>query len=538
MSASARPDPQPGAPLPLLGVVLAVATLAFLPALPVGFLADDFVYIARFLEMPWSTWPQFFVREWSGGVWGQPLKELRPFAALSFMVDARLWGGGPVGYRLVNLGLHLGATTLVFLIAWHQGRARPAPFSARGAALVAGLLFAVHPAHVEAVTWITGRADLLGTVAALAFWLGGERHGDGASRWAAGLGLAALLVGVFTKEFCLVLPPLLALRWALVDPRAGRAAWLRRGAFLAGALAVIALYAFARRAAFGADPTTGFFGWNDAPTWSRHAGYAGWLVPILPFTARPEWAALPPAETLRLLWVGLAALAVGGLIFGLVRRASWAGTVFFGGCWWFATTLGLFVVVYFSPRHLYLPTAGVAIGLGLLLHSGNGRRLAAAVLVGWCLAAHFVALQPWREAGRISREVLAAVDQHLAAAGDDTIVLVSVPETRDHVLLWAWSSPASLGAPFLARPRTPAQVIERPVNYLRPDAWAAERRPVETVRAAGAAVAVHVGADGQVHHRLVPRAELLTRAEELARLAAPGLSAENFSAWIQSCARP
>ncbi len=538
MSVRDRPASPPESPLLPLAVALAVATLAFLPALPVGFLADDFVYIGRFRELPWSAWPEFFIREWSGGVWGQPLKELRPFAALSFMVDARLWGGAPAGYRLVNLALHLAATALVVLIAWRHARARPVPFSARGAALVAGLLFAVHPAHVEAVTWITGRADLLGTVAALAFWLGGESHGDGGSRLSAGLGLAALTIGVFTKEFCLVLPPLLALRWALVDPRAGRAAWARRGAFLAGAVLVIALYALARRAAFGADPTTGFFGWNDAPTWGRHAGYVGWLVPVLPFAARPEWAALPSAEVLRGLWLGLAAIAAGGLALGVLRRASWVGTVFFGGCWWFATTLGLFVVVYFSPRHLYLPTAGVAIGLGLALHSGRARRLAAAVLVGWCLSAHFAALGPWREAGRISREVLAAVNQHLAGAGDDTIVLLSVPEIHGHVLLWAWSSPAALGVPFLSRPRTPAQVIERPATYLRPDAWAAERRPVEAVRTAGAAVAVHVGADGRVHHRLVPRAELMARAEELARLAASGLAAENLTVWIQSCTRP
>jgi hypothetical protein len=324
----------------------------------------------------------------------------------------------------------------------------------------------------------------------------------------------------------------------LVDPRAGRAAWVRRGVFLAGAVLVIAVYALARRAAFGADPTTGFFGWNDAPTWSRHAGYVGWLVPVLPFSARPEWAALPAAEVLRILWLMLAAIALGGLAFGALRRASWVGTVFFGGCWWFATTLGLFVVVYFSPRHLYLPTAGVAIGLGLALHSGLARRLTAAVLFGWCLSAHFAALAPWQEAGRISRGVLAAVNQHLAVAGDDTIVLVAVPETHDHVLLWAWSSPAALGAPFLSRPRLPAQVIERPGNYLRPDAWAAERRPVEAVRAAEAAVAVYVGPEGRVHHRLVPRAELMARMDELARLAASGLTSDNLTAWIQSYARP
>src|ERR1041385_1807738 len=90
----------------LTATVLSAATLAFLATLRGGFLADDFVYIARFRELPWSEWPKLFTHEWSGGVWGQPLRELRPIAALSFMGDARLFGGNPLGYRLPNLPQH------------------------------------------------------------------------------------------------------------------------------------------------------------------------------------------------------------------------------------------------------------------------------------------------------------------------------------------------------------------------------------------------------------------------------------------------
>src|SRR5438045_284121 len=129
-------------PLRLMLLVLTVAAAIFLPAITLGFIGDDFVYIARFHSMPWLEWPRFFTREWSEGVWGQPLKELRPFAALSFMIDARLWGGHAAGYRLVNLALHLAATALVMRLAWHYF-----PGNNR-AALIAGLVFAVHPAHV------------------------------------------------------------------------------------------------------------------------------------------------------------------------------------------------------------------------------------------------------------------------------------------------------------------------------------------------------------------------------------------------------
>ena len=531
---------EPGTPpRRLRWLVLVVAAVAFVPALGVGFLGDDFVYIARFQAMPWSEWPQFFVREWSGGIWGQPLKELRPFAALSFMVDARLWGGQVLGYRLVNLALHLGATALVVRLAWLHGRRLAGDRTGQWAAGVAGLAFALHPAHVETVVWITGRADLLGSVAALGFLLAAEVHGARGGWRSAWVAWAALGLGVFTKEFCLTVPGLALAGWLLLGRGAGRAEWGRRARVLVGALVVIALYAVARHAAFGRDTGNGFFGWNDGPAWNRQAAYVGWMIPVLPFTPAPEWATLPTMGALRAVWLAGAAGLAAILTVAVVRRSKWVGPLFFGGFWWLATTVGLFVVVYFSPRHLYLPSAGVALGVGLAVAAGRGwwRAGLAVGVFAWFAAAHGSALGPWREAGRISRDVLLALETDLAAADDEAIVLVAVPETHRHVLLWAWSSPQALGRPFLARPRRPDQVIERPVNYVRSDRWVEDHRPVETVRRASAAAAVYVDPQGRLSHRLVPASELAGRADALAALVAAGLNPDNLTEWIRTCAQ-
>src|SRR4051812_35774851 len=91
------------APRGLGPLVVALTFLAFLPTFGGGFIADDFVYIARFREFPWTSWPRLFTHEWSEGIWGQPLRELRPITALSFMSDARLFAGHALGYRLTNL---------------------------------------------------------------------------------------------------------------------------------------------------------------------------------------------------------------------------------------------------------------------------------------------------------------------------------------------------------------------------------------------------------------------------------------------------
>ena len=87
----------------------------------------------------------------------------RPFTTLTFAINYTLHAGYPFGYHLVNLLLHVAASLLVFSLA-HRFAEATMPSRAPLVALVAGLLFAVHPAHVEAIAPIVGRKELLSTV--------------------------------------------------------------------------------------------------------------------------------------------------------------------------------------------------------------------------------------------------------------------------------------------------------------------------------------------------------------------------------------
>ena len=78
-----------------------------------------------------------------------------PVTWLSLMLDAEL-GGGPGGYHLTNIVLHLVNTLLLFLVL---DRAT----SARWRSALVAALFAVHPLHVESVAWIAERKDVLST---------------------------------------------------------------------------------------------------------------------------------------------------------------------------------------------------------------------------------------------------------------------------------------------------------------------------------------------------------------------------------------
>jgi hypothetical protein len=143
----------------------------------------------------------------------------RPAVIVSYAVDWTLSGGDPRWFHLHNVLLHAVASGLVVLVVvvW-----LPVP-----AALAAGLVFAVHPVHVEAVANVVGRAELLAAIglllAVLAFrsyrWTDsrGARLGWGVAT------VAAISLALLSKEHAVVAPVVLALDAWLA--RAGVRRW-------------------------------------------------------------------------------------------------------------------------------------------------------------------------------------------------------------------------------------------------------------------------------------------------------------------------
>ena len=84
----------------------------------------------------------------------------RPVMFLSLALDYRIWGLNPAGFHLTNLLLHALNVLLVYFLALRVTRGGLwAP--------LAGLLFALHPVHSEAVASMLGRSDLLVTALSL-----------------------------------------------------------------------------------------------------------------------------------------------------------------------------------------------------------------------------------------------------------------------------------------------------------------------------------------------------------------------------------
>ena len=88
---------------------------------------------------------------------GTHARNWHPLTTLSHMLDCQLWGVRAGGHHLTNVVLHTIAVVLLFLVLQQMTGA------IWQSAFVAAL-FAIHPLHVESVTWISERKDVLSAV--------------------------------------------------------------------------------------------------------------------------------------------------------------------------------------------------------------------------------------------------------------------------------------------------------------------------------------------------------------------------------------
>lgn len=108
--------------------------------------------------------PYFFTADyWKNyRMWG--ISRYRPVGVATLALDYSLWKRNPFGYHLTNILFHILNVILVYFIIFKLmalGKREDRFFNA---AFVTALLFAVHPIHTEAVTWIKNRFVLLGSL--------------------------------------------------------------------------------------------------------------------------------------------------------------------------------------------------------------------------------------------------------------------------------------------------------------------------------------------------------------------------------------
>jgi hypothetical protein len=203
------------------------------------------------------------------------------------------------------------------------------------------------------------------------------------------------------------------------------------------------------------------------------------------------------------------------------------------------------LMTYLSARHLYLPSAGLAIAAGCLLFSSRSAlalRTALALAVALLLVPRLRALEgEWIEAGRDSRVLRAEIERVTRDAPKQAVVvLAGVKSAQDDVLAWRSALPFALRPPFVARDVTAdLQLLESPDLHCCPVAhwWQAHAAALDALEtgAPDAEVALYLADWKPEARRLAWRQARLPRAALLERLERAGLErAQRRSGWREA----
>ena len=143
-----------------------------------------------------------------------------PITWLSHAIDYSVWGLNPKGHHLTNIILHGFNTALVvilvhLLLVTHRNRHQTikADYLPLITAGLAGLLFGLHPLHVESVAWVSERKDLLCAFFFLSTLIAYLKYASllkqkGAIKWYC-LSLICFLFALLSKPMAVTLPAVL-----------------------------------------------------------------------------------------------------------------------------------------------------------------------------------------------------------------------------------------------------------------------------------------------------------------------------------------
>ncbi|HEX6851944.1 MAG TPA: tetratricopeptide repeat protein [Candidatus Polarisedimenticolaceae bacterium] len=312
-------------------LIVAAILAAYANAFPGSFQFDDWNVIANEPKVA------------SLAAWWASMPGIRPLLKLSYAFNREIGLGVP-GFVAFNVLVHAANAALVFAILKRLSTARTA--------LLAALLFALHPVQTEAVTYVSGRSTSLAAMFALGSalaWMKGRR-------W---LSPALFVLALGVKEYVAVLP----LALILIEPKRWREVKTHVAVLAAIAAVVLATptYRHLLVTSLSARPPLDQVRTQiDAILW-----LAGQVV-------RPDLLNADPMLPVRTSWDGV--LVLKGVAIVGVLAAAWRWPALrFGVLWFFLWLLPTNSILprldVANDRQLYLPLVGVAFLIGKIPRS-------------------------------------------------------------------------------------------------------------------------------------------------------------------------
>jgi len=360
-----------------IAILVLVSLVVYFNSLTNGFVYDDYATIIenKHIQHPGKSLPSLFSRSYFNIASGEA--SYRPVATLSYYLIYSIGELNATYYHLFSVLLHALNVILVYLLA-------NIIVKNRYTALIAGLLFACHPALTEAVDAISYNEDLL---TAFFFFLALISYADITSAdvkpriKAYILSLFYFLLALLSKEMAITLPAVIFLYDLVMRDADGRSFSLKtflrtikdRIYFYAGYLAVGLFYLYLRFGVFyhpGESIKPVYGSLIERIIYLPAHIYSFIKLAVFPADLNADYVFAYPGglfETNNL--IGLA--AVSGLVGAgfVVHKKSKA--IFFGIGWFLLTLSPVYnLIPLFNPladRYLYIPLVGFCVVVAVLL---------------------------------------------------------------------------------------------------------------------------------------------------------------------------
>ncbi len=354
----------------ILYVFLTVATFSVYSfSLPNGFIWDDYmVLVDNTFVHDLVRLPEVFTKDYitspknlpfiDTGEYGSGEGSYRPVTTLIHFLEYRLWGLTPFFYHLVNVVLHCIMVCLVFCVL-------ELLFKNLFISLVTALLFAVNPAHSEAVLTISFREDLLCGMFFMAAFICFIKVSDQKKPLFLIFSILFYLLALFSKEMAITFPVVCIYyeyfykrnRFATAD-----ALRLFGGLVLASGFYLwVRFVMFAPAASFKALHPSDSFGINVLTMIKVVGMYFGWLLTGLNVhLTKPDPYLIEVFSNFSsiIVFVAIVLTWILSLFLSLPKRPFFQ----FSLVWFFVTILPVLGIIpihnIVAGRYLYIPSIG------------------------------------------------------------------------------------------------------------------------------------------------------------------------------------
>jgi tetratricopeptide (TPR) repeat protein len=349
-------------------ILLAIVLLVYGNALYCGFVWDDEDLIVKNPKITSFDHPSNFFKI-------EPFYRnyFRPIISISFALDYQIWKLNPFGYHLSNLIFHLISVMLIYFVFLR--------FLPRISAFLVALIFGIHPIHTEAVTWISGRSDVLcvlfyltSILCFLNFWDTRSKRNSGFLYF---LSCLFFFCALLSKEMAATLPLILA-AWIFFFSNEfdlNKQKPKNKSIYIIPFFIILLIYLVWRKLVVGnwlyspQGPEILFLGWQTT-IWII-LKYVQLL--LLPWKLSAFYDILPNSEVLNFSSLFGSLFFISSLIFVFIYCSrKTIKLITFGLLWFILTLLPISNLIpttniYLAERYVYLPSLGYCLIMGWFL---------------------------------------------------------------------------------------------------------------------------------------------------------------------------